>query len=83
MVKKRKNSRDKGARGERELAAELHRLFGVTARRGVQYQGGTDSPDVVSDFDEIHFEVKRTERLWVRKNSCGRIPAVLPLIGVE
>ena len=58
-----KKSRDKGQRGERELASELQRLFGVTARRGVQYSGGADSPDVVSDFDGVHFEVKRTERL--------------------
>jgi len=58
-----RKSRNKGKRGERELAAELQRLFGVTARRGVQYSGGADSPDVVSDFDGVHFEVKRTERL--------------------
>ena len=58
-----RKSKDKGARGERELAAELQRLFGVNARRGVQYRGGTDSPDVITDFEDIHFEVKRTERL--------------------
>jgi len=58
-----KKSRDKGKRGERELAAELQRLFGVTARRGVQYRGGADSPDVITDIPDVHFEVKRTERL--------------------
>jgi len=58
-----KTSKEKGKRGERELAAELQKLFGITARRGVQYHGGADSPDVISDFSEIHFEVKRTERL--------------------
>ena len=63
MVKKRKNSRAKGQRGELELAAELQRLFGVNARRGQQYSGGADSPDVITDFDGVHFEVKRTERL--------------------
>ena len=52
---KRKNSRAKGQRGERELASELQRLFGVNARRGQQYCGGADSPDVVSDFNDIHF----------------------------
>ena len=56
-------SRSKGKRGERELAAELRRLFGVEARRGVQYHGGSDSPDVVVDLPGIHVEVKRTERL--------------------
>jgi len=58
-----KKSRDKGKRGERELASELQRLFGITARRGVQYRGGVDSPDVITDFEGIHFEVKRTEKL--------------------
>ena len=56
-------SRNKGKRGELELAAEFRRLFGVDARRGVQYSGGTDSPDVVTDLPGVHIEVKRTERL--------------------
>ena len=56
-------SRNKGKVGERELASELRRLFGVNARRGVQYHGGADSPDVVADLPGIHIEVKRTERL--------------------
>jgi Holliday junction resolvase len=58
-----KKSRDKGCRGERELAAELRRLFDIEARRGVQYHGGEDSPDVVADLPGVHIEVKRTERL--------------------
>ena len=57
-----KFSRDKGKRGELEISSELRRLFGVEARRGVQYCGGADSPDVVVDLP-IHCEVKRTERL--------------------
>jgi hypothetical protein len=56
-------SRQKGKRGERECAAELAAVLGVTARRGVQYQGGPDSPDVVLDGVPIHVECKRTERL--------------------
>jgi len=35
-----RKSREKGASGERELARELSRLFGVEARRGCQYHGG-------------------------------------------
>jgi len=58
-----KKSKDKGKRGELELAAELRKLFGIEARRGVQYQGGKDSPDVITDIPNIHVEVKRTERL--------------------
>ena len=55
-------SRNKGKVGERELAHELTRVLGVQARRGVQYQGGPNSPDVVTDIPGIHIECKRTER---------------------
>ena len=56
-----KMSREKGKRGERELASVL-RSYGYAARRGVQYHGGKDSPDV-DGLPGIHIEVKRTERL--------------------
>jgi Holliday junction resolvase len=56
-------SRQKGKRGEREAAAELGALLGVDARRGVQYQGGPGSPDVVLKGVAIHVEAKRTEKL--------------------
>ena len=55
------NSRRKGAEGERELAKKL-REYGYDARRGVQYQGGQDSPDVVG-LPGIHIECKRVEKL--------------------
>lgn len=56
-------SRNKGKAGERELA-RLLTAEGFEARRGVQYHGGTGSPDVVCpDLPGIHWEVKRTERL--------------------
>ena len=55
--------REKCKRGEREAAAELASLLGVAGRRGVQYHGGPDSPDVVLDGVAIHVEAKRTERL--------------------
>ena len=55
-------SRDKGKRGERELAAELNRVLGITARRGVQFQGSPDSPDVITSLPDLHIECKRTER---------------------
>lgn len=57
-----KASRDKGKRGEREAAALL-REHGFDARRGCQYHGGPDSPDVVAQDLPVHFEIKRTERL--------------------
>lgn len=56
-------SKAKGKRGERECAAELAAVLGVSARRGVQYQGSTDSPDVIVEGLPIHVEAKRVERL--------------------
>lgn len=54
------NSRTKGASGERELASFL-REHGIEARRGQQFAGGGESPDIVSDLRSIHIECKRTE----------------------
>lgn len=55
------NSNQKGKRGEREFARYL-RSKGVPARRGQQFKGGGDSPDVVHIIEGVHFEVKRVER---------------------
>ncbi len=60
-------SRNKGARGERELSKELIRLFGVEAHRGRQYHGGPGTPDVMADIPGVHWEVKRTENLSLYK----------------
>jgi Holliday junction resolvase len=54
--------RNKGKRGERELA-RLLTLNGHPAHRGQQYSGGADSPDVICESLQFHFEVKRCERL--------------------
>ena len=54
--------RNKGARGERELAAWL-RERDYDARRGQQFSGGPESPDVVCPDVPFHFECKRNERL--------------------
>ena len=57
------NSRAKGKVGEREFAALL-RAEGFDARRGQQFAGGAESPDVVSDaLGWLHIEVKRTQAL--------------------
>ena len=56
-----KMSREKGKRGERELASKL-REFGYNARRGQQYCGVNGDADVVG-LPGMHIEVKRTERL--------------------
>lgn len=57
------NSRAKGKRGERAWRDEL-RANGYQARRGQQFSGSPDSPDVVcDDLAAFHFEVKVVERL--------------------
>ena len=57
------NSRQKGKVGEREFASLL-REHGFDARRGQQFSGSPDSPDVVSDaLAWLHVEVKRVQNL--------------------
>ena len=56
------NSKTKGKVGELEVVHFLKK-HGREARRGQQFSGGDDSPDVVSDIDWLHIEVKRTEKL--------------------
>ena len=72
------NSISKGKRGEREWAKWLRdNLDCKDARRGQQYQGGADSPDVVCGIPNTHCEVKRVEALNLGKamsqacNECG------------
>ena len=65
------NSRQKGARGEREWASFLIER-GYRAERGKQFQGGHDSPDVkCPELHPIVWEVKRVEQVsinnWVRQ----------------
>lgn len=55
------NSRDKGAKGERELANVLNG-YGYNCRRGQQYSGANGDADVVG-LPGIHIECKRVERL--------------------
>lgn len=78
-------SKRKGKVGERELAGELSRLFGVACRRGVQYSGlGGD--DVVG-LPGVHVECKRTERLALYAalgqaiaDAEGREPSEVPIV---
>lgn len=77
------NSRDKGARGERELAKRL-REYGYEARRGQQFSGANGDPDVLG-LPKIHIECKRVERLNLydaisqsqRDALHGEIPVVM------
>jgi hypothetical protein len=77
------NSRQKGKIGEREFAALL-REHGYDARRGQQFSGSPDSPDVVSDaLAWLHFEVKRVQNLNLSdacvqaSGDCGGKPWVV------
>jgi Holliday junction resolvase len=77
------NSREKGKRGERQWRDEL-RAHGYAARRGQQFCGSPESPDVVCPaLPWIHFEVKAVERLNVedameqaRRDGAGKVPVV-------
>ena len=55
------NSRDKGKRGELEVA-HLLKEYGYDARRSQQYAGINNDADVVG-LPGIHLEVKRVEKL--------------------
>ena len=76
------NSRQKGARFERQLA-KVFREHGYEARRGQQYCGANGDADVVG-LPFIHVECKAVERLnifdamaqSVRDAKDGEIPIV-------
>ena len=55
-------SRNKGKRGEREVA-ELLRSFGVEARRSQQFSGQDQTADLTTSVNGVHFEVKRYARI--------------------
>jgi len=59
-------------------------VLGVAARRGVQFRGSPDSPDVIADIPGIHIECKRTERFRLYealeqavKDAGANVPVVL------
>jgi len=56
------NSRAKGAAGERELAEVLRGMGHTKCRRGQQFSGSPDSPDVCGILG-VHPEVKRVQSL--------------------
>jgi hypothetical protein len=77
------NSRRKGKVGEREFAALL-REHGFDARRGQQFSGGSESPDVVSEaLGWLHVEVKRVQNLNLTdacvqaEGDCGGKPWIV------
>lgn len=75
------NSRNKGKRGELEWAKQII-AAGYEARRGQQFSGSPDSPDVVTSLP-FHFEVKRVEKLNITQamkqaeGECGDKPPIV------
>ena len=57
------NSKQKGARYERELAKAFREYGFEEARRGVQYSGKQGEADDVVGLPYIHIEAKHVERL--------------------
>ena len=78
-----KMSKTKGKVGEREVAALLKICGFSDAKRGQQFAGGGDSPDVVG-LPGFHIEVKRSETfspyaaLDQAINDCG--PQKIPVV---
>ena len=77
------NSRAKGARYEREIARYLSENWFPDSRRGQQFSGGSDSPDVVSDFP-FHIEAKHVQALNLysamtqsMKDAGDKLPCVI------
>lgn len=78
------NSRRKGAAGERQFRDLLREQGYLKARRGQQFSGSPDSPDVVCpELDGLHFEVKCVQALnleqamdQARRDCGGKHPVV-------
>ena len=82
------NSRQKGKRGELAAAHLLNSLFPhAKARRGQQYAGTPDSPDVVTDIPGLHIEVKNREALrpyeWLHNIEMERAPGDTGLLLIK
>lgn len=77
------NSRAKGKVGELELAAFFREHGFDDARRGVQYKGGGDSPDVIG-LPGFHVEGKRVESgnlyTWLDQAKRDATPGNVPLV---
>lgn len=77
------NSRDKGKRGELEIA-HIMQGYGYDARRGQQFSGLQGDADVVG-VPHLHLEIKRVEHLnldkameqSIRDARDGEIPVVM------
>lgn len=75
--------REKGKRGEREVAALIREQWGIDARRGRQYRGTDDSPDVVAPIAGVAVEVKFRQQgspaAWLQE-AADAAPQQIPLV---
>ena len=77
-----KLSRAKGKRGELEVV-DLLKAHGFEARRGQQFRGGSDSPDVIHNIPNVFIEVKRKEAMSLypvleqaKEEAGGKVPVI-------
>ena len=77
------NGRQKGAKGERELAGVLREYGYTEAKRGQQFCGINGNADIVDALPDIHIECKRVEKLNIynameqaKRDTKGKLPAV-------
>lgn len=78
------NSIQKGKSYER-LVAKKVRDFGFDCRRGQQFSGGEDSPDVVSeDLNWLHFECKHSKVVkiydWIEQATKDAGSSKVPVV---
>lgn len=78
------NSKNKGKRGELEVAKLLKSLGYEGARRTAQYCGNTGEASDVVGADGLHLEVKRAENLrmmdWIQQAERDARPEELPVV---
>lgn len=81
-----KKSNAKGKRGER-YARDFFKQHGFHAHRGRQYSGNADAPDVVTDLDWLHTEVKFVEKLNIslayaqsKRDASTANPEKIPIV---
>ncbi|MCO5190728.1 MAG: hypothetical protein M9918_21390 [Anaerolineae bacterium] len=79
-----KRSNSKGKRGELEAAKILADILNTTARRGRQYAGSAESPDVLVNGFDVQLEVKRCEKLSIypalaqaERDAAGKRPSAV------
>jgi hypothetical protein len=80
---KRVNSRRKGASAELELVHVLRALGFTGARRGQQFRGTADSPDVVDAIPGAAIESKRRKSAvdgWWEKAAAEAGPELVPIV---